>query len=154
MSMGDTEPFVPEEPLFRPGERFHGYCVEKLLGKGGLGAVWLVRHEMLDTLFALKTLDPDVAEEQPEYVKRFVREAKIASKIRHPNLVAVHDAGYDTTKNVYYLVMDYVSGGTLRDAIAFGGARPEKEAVQIILQVASALVAARRFGMVHRDIKP
>ena len=152
--MSDTESFVPKEPLFQPGERFRGYCVEKLLGKGGLGAVWLVRHEMLDTLFALKTLDPDVAEEQPEYVKRFVREAKIASKIRHPNLVAVHDAGYDTEKNVYYLVMDYVSGGTVRDAVAFGGARPEKEAVQIVLQVASALAAARRFGMVHRDIKP
>jgi len=154
MKTGDTESIVPEEPLFQPGEHFRGYCVEKMLGKGGLGSVWLVRHEMLDTLFALKTLDPEMAEDRPEYVKRFVREAKIASKIRHPNLVAVHDAGYDTDKNVYYLVMDYVAGGTLRDAIAFGGARPEKEAVQIILQVASALAAARRFDMVHRDIKP
>jgi len=150
-----TSSFVADdESLFKKDEHFHGYVVDRLLGKGGLGEVWMVRHEMLDTLFALKTLDPDMAEEQPEYVKRFLREAKIASKIRHPNLVAVHDAGYDSAKDIYYLVMDYVSGGTLRDAIAFGGIRSEKDAVQIVLQVASALAAARRFGLVHRDIKP
>ena len=143
-----------EKPLFRNGDYFRGYELERPLGKGGLGAVWLVRHRMLDTLFALKTLDSSVAEERPEFVKRFVREAKIASKIHHPNLVAVHDAGYDAVKDIYYLVMDYVAGGTLRDAIAFGGIRSEKEAVKIVLQVASALAAAQRFGLVHRDIKP
>ena len=57
------------EPIFRQGETFLGYVVERLLGKGGLGTVWLVRHQVLDTLFALKVLDPVVAEEQPEYVK-------------------------------------------------------------------------------------
>jgi len=152
--MSDTPFSAPAPPLFRNGDHFHGYELERPLGKGGLGAVWLVRHRMLDTLFALKTLDSKVAEERPEFVKRFVREAKIASKIRHPNLVAVHDAGYDSVKDIYYLVMDYVAGGTLRDAIAFGGIRSEKDAVKIVLQVASALAAARRFGLVHRDIKP
>ena len=152
--MSDTTLSDAEKPLFQNGDCFHGYELERPLGKGGLGTVWLVRHRMLDTLFALKTLDPKVAEERPEFVKRFVREAKIASKIRHPNLVAVHDAGYDAEKNVYYLVMDYVAGGTVRDAIAFGGIRSEKEAVNIVLQVASALAAARHFGLVHRDIKP
>jgi len=152
--MSDTTLSDAEKPLFQNGDCFHGYELERPLGKGGLGTVWLVRHRMLDTLFALKTLDPKVAEERPEFVKRFVREAKIASKIRHPNLVAVHDAGYDAEKDVYYLVMDYVAGGTVRDAIAFGGIRSEKEAVNIVLQVASALAAARRFGLVHRDIKP
>ena len=152
--MSDTAFSTSEEPLFRKGDHFGGYELERPLGKGGLGAVWLVRHRMLDTLFALKTLDPKVAEERPEFVKRFVREAKIASKIHHPNLVAVHDAGYDAAKDIYYLVMDYVAGGTLRDAIAFGGIRSEKDAVTIVLQVASALAAARRFGLVHRDIKP
>ena len=142
------------EPIFRQGETFLGYVVERLLGKGGLGTVWLVRHQVLDTLFALKVLDPVVAEEQPEYVKRFVREAKLATKIRHPNLVSVHDAGYDLDKHIYFLVMDYVKGDTLRDTIAFGGAQPEKEAVRIILQVADVLAAAQRFGMVHRDLKP
>ena len=100
--------------IFASGERFRGYVVERLLGKGGLGAVYLVRHEMLDTLFALKVLYPDVAQENDSYVKRFVREAKIATRIRHPNLVAVHDCGLDETRGLYYLVMDYVSGGDLR----------------------------------------
>ena len=140
--------------LLRPGDIFHGYKVERQLGKGGLGTVWLVRHLMLDTLFALKILDPHVAEEKPEYVKRFVREAKLATRIRHPNLVAVHDAGHDLAKGVYYLVMDYVQGATLRSMIAFEGMLPEKEAVRIILHVADVLAAAQCFGMVHRDLKP
>ena len=136
------------------GESFHGYVIEKQIGKGGLGTIWLGRHQMLDTLFAIKVLDPEVAEAKPEYVKRFVREAKLATRIRHPNLVAVHDAGYDESRGVYFLVMDYVKGDTLRTTIAFGGAQPEKEAVRIVLQVADVLVAAQRFGMVHRDLKP
>ena len=139
---------------FQPGARIHGYVVERLLGKGGVGAVYLVRHEMLDRFFALKVLDPKMAEEKPEYVKRFVREARLASKIRHPNLVAVHDAGFDEGTDLYYLVMDYVQGSTLRQAIALGGAMDEQKAVSIVSQVASALQAARRFGVVHRDIKP
>ena len=140
--------------VLAPGEEFHGYVVDRQIGAGGLGTVWLARHQMLDTLFAVKVLDPAVAQEQPDYVKRFVREAKLATKIRHPNLVAVHDAGYDAAKGVYFLVMDYVKGDTLRDVIAFGGAQPEREAVRIILQVADVLAAAQCFGMVHRDLKP
>ena len=136
------------------GVRLNGYVIEKRLGQGGLGAVYLARHEVLDTLFALKVLNPRMAEDKPEYVTRFVREAKLASRIRHPNLVAVHDAGYDEKQGVYYLVMDYVQGSTLRQAIALGGAMPCAEAARVILQVASALQAAQRFGMVHRDIKP
>ena len=148
--------FFDEEkgPVLHPGESFHGYVIEKQIGQGGLGSIWLGRHHMLDTLFAIKVLDPEVAEAKPEYVKRFIREAKLATRIRHPNLVAVHDAGYDDARGVYFLVMDYVKGDTLRSTIAFGGAQPEKEAVRIILQVADVLVAAQRFGMVHRDLKP
>ncbi len=141
-------------PLLHPGESFHGYIIEKQIGKGGLGTIWLGRHQMLETLFAIKVLDPEVAAEKPEYVKRFVREAKLATRIRHPNLVAVHDAGYDESRGVYFLVMDYVKGDTLRSTIAFSGAQPEKEAVRIIMQVADVLAAGQRFGMVHRDLKP
>ena len=151
----DGGPFSEEKgPVLHPGESFHGYMIEKQIGQGGLGSIWLGRHRMLDTLFAIKVLDPEVAEAKPEYVKRFVREAKLATRIRHPNLVAVHDAGYDESRGAYFLVMDYVKGDTLRSTIAFGGALPEKEAVRIILQVANVLAAAQRFGMVHRDLKP
>ena len=136
------------------GERFRGYVVERLIGKGGYGAVYKVRHEVMDTPYALKVLDSGVANEKPEYVKRFVREAKLASRLHHPNLVAVHDAGYDEEHGIYYIVMDYVQGSTLREAIALGGAMEEKESVRIVGSVASALDAASPLGMVHRDIKP
>ena len=151
----DGSPFGEAKgTVLHPGESFHGYMIEKQIGQGGLGSIWLGRHHMLETLFAIKVLDPEVAEAKPEYVKRFVREAKLATRIRHPNLVAVHDAGYDESRDVYFLVMDYVKGDTLRSTIAFGGALPEKEAVRIIMQVANVLAAAQRFGMVHRDLKP
>ena len=156
MDMNDSEGLSTDEKpvVFEPGELFHGYIIEKQIGVGGLGTIWLGRHHMLDTLFAIKVLDPEIAKEKPEYVKRFVREAKLATRIRHPNLVAVHDAGYDEARGVYFLVMDYVKGDTLRSAIAFGGVSSEKDAVRIILQVADVLAAAQRFGMVHRDLKP
>ena len=145
---------IPAAGGFKPGERFHGYVVERMLGKGAVGTVYLVRHELLDTLFALKVMDPDLAQNKPESVRRFLREAKLASRIRHPNLVTVHDAGFDNGKGVYYIVMDYIKGGTLRQAIAFGGVMDEKDAVNVVIQVASALEAAQPFGVVHRDIKP
>lgn len=142
------------EDVFTPGEKFRGYVIERLLGNGGLGAVYLVRHELLETHFALKVLFPEVAAENDSYVKRFLREAKIATRIRHPNLVAVHDCGFDAERSLYYLVMDYVSGGDLRQAIAFAGRFEPDRAVEVIVQVASALEAAQRFQVVHRDIKP
>ena len=142
------------EEVFRNGEKFRGYVVERLLGNGSLGAVYLVRHEILDTIYAMKVLFPEVAKENSDYVKRFLREAKIATRIRHPNLVAVHDCGYDEERGLYYLVMDYISGGDLRQALAFAGRFAPDRAVEVVLQVASALDAAQEYHVVHRDIKP
>ena len=143
-----------EERLLDVGEHYRGYVVERLLGKGGVGAVYEVRHEILDAPFAMKVLYPSVAKENPEYVKRFIREAKIAIRIRHPNLVAVHGCGFDEERGLYYLVMDYVTGGDLRTALGFAGTFTPDRAAKIVLQVASALAAAQKFSVVHRDIKP
>lgn len=145
---------VKKPDIFQPGEKFGGYVIEKLLGKGGLGAVYLARHEMLDTLFAIKVLYPDVANQNDNYRKRFLREAKLATRVRHPNLVAVHDCGYDERRRLYYLVMDFVPGGSLRDALAFNGRLEPDRAVKIVLQVIGALQAARPLHLVHRDLKP
>ena len=142
------------DPLFNPGDVFKGYVVERVLGSGASGTVWLVRHEFLDTLFALKTMDAGRGDGSNERAKRFVREAKLASRIKHPNLAEVHDAGYDPERGLYYLVMDYVEGDTLRTAIALGGPMEESHAVDTILQVCDVLALAGRFGMVHRDLKP
>ena len=138
-------------PHLNPGETFKGYVVEKSLGSGANGSVWLVRHEFLDTLFAMKTTD---ASSDEESVKRFIREAKLANRIKHPNLAQVYDAGYDDERGLYYLVMDYVEGETLRTAIALGGPMEENRAIDIILQVCDVLSLGGRFGMVHRDLKP
>ena len=141
-------------PMFNTGDVFKGYVVEKALGSGASGTVWLVRHEFLDTLFAMKTTNSGSDEESEERAKRFIREAKLVSRIRHPNLAEVHDAGYDAERGIYYLVMDYVEGDTLRTAIALGGPMDESRAVNTILQVCDVLSLAGRFGMVHRDLKP
>ena len=151
----DDSGVVSAKPdIFRHGDKFHGYVVERLLGKGGLGAIYLVRHEMLDAYYALKVLYPAVANKNPVFVKRFVREGRIASRVRHRNLVAVHDIGHDVVRDIYYMVMDYVTGGNLRQRLAMGGAMPPKDAVAVVGQIAAALAAANRFGVVHRDIKP
>lgn len=140
--------------MLKSGETFGKYKVERMLGTGGMGAVYLVRHGVLDSLFALKILDADTARKGGDFVTRFIREAKLASNIRHPNLVAVHDAGQDEKTGLYYLVMDYLPGGTLRDRIHDRGRISADEAVCITRQVAAALVTAHERGMVHRDIKP
>lgn len=140
--------------ILNAGENFRGYVVERLLGKGGLCEVYLVRHEMLDKLFALKVLSPNVANVNPEFVTRFVREAKIVAKIRHPNLVQVYDVGYDNARGLYFIVMDYINGWSLRMSVGMGGALKAEEAVRIVAAVAGALAAGEPFGIVHRDIKP
>ena len=142
------------EPQFNPGDSFRGYIIEKSLGSGANGTVWLVRHEFLDTLFALKTTNAGSDEDSEERVKRFIREAKLANRIKHPNLAQVYDAGYDAERGIYYLVMDYVEGDTLRTAIGLGGPMDENRAIDIILQVCDVLSLGGRFGMVHRDLKP
>lgn len=143
-----------KEVIFQSGDKFRGYVVERLLGNGSLGAVYLVKHEILETRFALKVLFPAAVSQNADYVKRFLREAKIMTRVRHQNLVCVHDCGFDEERGLYFLVMDYVSGGDLRQAIAFAGRFEPDRAVEVIIQVARALEAAHEFKIVHRDIKP
>lgn len=152
----EPEAKVPDESveLLQPGQRFRGYVVERPLGRGGLGAVYLARHETLDVYFALKVLFPSVAVRNPEYVRRFTREARLASRIRHPNVVAVHDAGFDEATQLHFMVMDYVTGSSLRLKFAFEGQLAVAEAVRIARCVAEALSAGERLGLVHRDLKP
>lgn len=141
--------------MLHPGETFHGYVIQRCLGQGSAAAVYLAKHEVLDAFFALKILHPSIAaDDDSDFLRRFLREARLAIRVRHPNLVTVHDCGYDTEKGLYYLVMDYVPGSSLRNSIAFEGRLSASQAAAIVAQVASALEAARSFQVVHRDIKP
>ncbi|HWM02875.1 MAG TPA: protein kinase, partial [Actinophytocola sp.] len=109
----------------------------------------------LDRRVAIKVMDARFADDRT-FVDRFEREARSAAKIHHPNVVAVHDQGVDTTPDgdLVYLVMELIDGGTLRDLITARGPLDVPLAIAIMEPVLAALGAAHRAGLVHRDVKP
>ncbi|MBA3790187.1 MAG: serine/threonine protein kinase, partial [Rubrobacter sp.] len=128
------------------------YAVSRLLGSGGMGKVYLARDEDLDRDVALKVLREQYAEDEG-FVERFEREAKSAASLNHLNVVAVYDRGRSEDGS-YYIVMEYVPGGTLKDRVLREGALDPGEAVRVVAQVADALGVAHEAGVVHRDVKP
>jgi serine/threonine-protein kinase len=127
-----------------------GHCViEELLGQGGMARVYRGRQENLDRHVAIKILPPYYAAD-PSFVERFKLEARAMAKLTHPNIVTVHDAGEDGGH--LYIIMEYVSGGTLKQRMVGGLHMPEIQ--RVIREVASALTYAHSQGIVHRDVKP
>ena len=137
--------------MLNPGDRFGDYTVVRLLGRGGKGSVFLLETAE-GVQVAAKILDPETAGDH-ESRKRFVREAELALNVRHPNLVKVYDIGEDPDSGLCYLLMEYVSGGTLADQLR-KGPYSISGAVRVVSQIASVLELARQRGIVHRDIKP
>ncbi len=127
------------------------YVLQGPLGSGGMGKVFLARDRVLERDVALKLLREQYAESD-EFVGRFEREAKAAASLNHPNIVQVYDRGR-AEDGAYYMAMEYVPGGTLKDRILDGPMDPG-EAVRLGGQVADALGAAHGRGIVHRDVKP
>ena len=128
---------------------FPHLAVERLIGQGGMGAVYLARQPALDRPVALKLIRRRA--DDPTFVERFAREARTMAKLAHPNVVAVHESG--EAGGLPYLVMEYVSGPTLRDAMKSRALSPAA-ALAVVRQVCDALEFAHRQGVVHRDIKP
>ncbi|GIX33401.1 MAG: hypothetical protein KatS3mg125_1357 [Lysobacterales bacterium] len=127
-----------------------GYRVVRLLGQGGMAAVYLAIQESLDREVALKVLVPGLAADQ-SFCERFLKEGKITAKLQHPNLVTVHDIGhYGPT---YYLAAEYIPGGSLRERLA-AGPLPVAEALRIAIEIARGLDYAHSKQFVHRDVKP
>ncbi len=123
------------------------------LGRGATGRVFLAHQEGLARRVAVKILDPWLSLE-PEFLTRFKREARAAAALRHENAVGVIDYGRDSSNGLYYIVFEYVAGGTLRERIEREGKINERRALEIALGIAKALDSMDSIGILHRDIKP
>jgi predicted Ser/Thr protein kinase len=128
------------------------YRILRLLGRGGMGAVYLAREEALERLVALKVLDSGREQEEASR-ERFRREARTAAGLSHPNVVPLHDFG-ESRDGLLYLAMGYVHGETLAERLAREGRRPPAEVRRTVAEIADALHYAHRRGVVHRDVKP
>ena len=130
------------------------YKIIKKIGKGGMGVVFLAKHKVMNTYRALKVLPHSVKEDNYDFFERFMREARIASEIRHPNIVGVMDAETDSVKEVSYIVMEFIDGGTLRRILKMQKTLPEVQALLIVKSVAEAMKSIAEHKIIHRDIKP
>lgn len=128
-----------------------GYTLSRLLGRGGMGEVWLAEHATLQRTLALKVLRQDLGRD-PAFVERFLREARAAARISHPGVVMVHDAG--EASGCLYLAMEYMPGGDLRSHITSGRGLPVEQAIDLCLGAADGLQALHGAGLIHRDLKP
>jgi len=131
------------------------YQLERLLGRGGMGAVYLATHLGTERYVALKLITPQFMRNE-EFVARFKREARAAGRLRHPNVVDVTDFGFAHAgqEPVAYLVMEYLDGCTLGDVLVEEKRLPLEWVVDILEQVCSAVHEAHLQGVVHRDLKP
>ena len=131
------------------------YRLERLLGRGGMGAVYLATHLGTERYVALKLITPQFMRNE-EFVARFKREARAAGRLRHPNVVDVTDFGFAHAgaETVAYLVMEYLDGCTLADVLLEEKRLPLEWVVDILEQVCSAVHEAHQQGIVHRDLKP
>ncbi len=140
--------------LLAPGTIIGNARIIKELGRGGMAVVYRGQHTALDIAVAVKVLSCSIDEVDPEYSERFLREAKYAAQIKHDNVVGVMDAGHDAANNCHYIILEYVSAGTVADVLRDGNAIDEENAIKIGIAVASALEVAAKHNIVHRDIKP
>jgi serine/threonine protein kinase/tetratricopeptide (TPR) repeat protein len=140
---------LPHSPM--DPERISHYRVDRLLGVGGMGEVYLAEDSTLRRKVALKLL-PERFAEDPERVRRFQREARAASALNHPNVVTIYEVGQ--AENRHYIATEFIDGRTLRDRILSTQPVSIVEMLDVSIGVASALSAAHEAGIVHRDIKP
>jgi predicted Ser/Thr protein kinase len=129
------------------------YRIQRLLGKGGMGAVYLADDEVLHELVALKVISSAFSSDEAALVARFRREASAARKVSSPSVIRIHDLG-EARAGLLYLSMEYFAGRTLTELIAQRGVVPMKDVQDILQQICNGLEAAHQAGVIHRDLKP
>ncbi|MAB80875.1 MAG: hypothetical protein CMJ89_16130 [Planctomycetes bacterium] len=144
----------PPEPSPRPQDlpdRIGGYRIDRLLGRGGAGKVYLALQESLNRPVALKVLAPKYAADKA-FIARFQSEARAAAALSHSNVVVVHDVGEAEGQN--FLSMEFMPGGSLEQRLAAAGPLPWRQVLDFLADAASGLMYAEARGICHRDIKP
>lgn len=154
-SLSAPPPPLPATPVAgdtptMPG-RIGKYSIRGVLGKGGMGVVYLGHDPLIDRDVAIKVLSREISQDEG-VLRRFLAEAKAAGKLHHPNTVAIYDVGEDN--GLYYLVMERIHGGSAEDELSRHGRLPWARATQIIAGACRGLAYAHHEGLVHRDIKP
>ena len=127
------------------------YEIFEQLGGGGMALVYKARCTLLNRVVTVKILRPEFTGDE-EFVERFRREAQSVAKLSHPNIVSVYDVGEED--GIYYIIMEFIDGCTLKDIIREKGRLPVNEAVDIAGQICRGIGHAHENGIVHRDIKP
>ena len=135
-----------------PNQQLSEYRIERILGRGAFGTVYLAHDNLLDRPVAIKELTLTAQTDEVAF-KRFLQEARAAGSLNHPHVVTVY-ALKVVEPNVYYVVMEYLAGGSLRGLLDERGPLPVEEAVRIAADVCEGLAAAHAKGIVHRDVKP
>ena len=143
---------VELDQLLLPGQVLDIYQCEKMLGRGGMGVVYLARNTSLQRLCALKLLSPRRLQTDIDYVARFANEGRAAAALVHPNVVTTHAIG--RVDDFHFLEMEYVAGGSLQREIDLQGGIGPIRATTMAVGIASGLSLAHRLGIIHRDLKP
>jgi serine/threonine-protein kinase len=153
-TVGETSANRPTEPRSEslPGRQIGNYRLISLIGKGGMGEVYLAEHTLLMRRCAIKLIRPDRARD-PQVVARFEREVRMTARLSHRNIVHTFDSGRTADGTLYY-VMEYLSGSTLDDIVEQQGPQSAGRVVHLLRQASRALQHAHAIGLVHRDIKP
>ena len=129
------------------------YEILQEAGNGGMATVYKAKDHVLNRFVAVKVLKDEYTTDA-DFIKRFNTEAQSAASLSHPNIVSIFDVGHEEENNLYYIVMELIKGKTLKEIITKDGALSWKWAVNIAMQIASALELAHKTGIIHRDIKP
>jgi eukaryotic-like serine/threonine-protein kinase len=135
----------------RSGQQIPGYKIISKLGAGAMGAVYKARQLSLDRLVAIKVL-PKKFSESKQFIERFYAEGRAAAQLNHPNIVQAYDVG--KAAEFHFFVMEMVDGRTVYDDIVKHKRYPEKDAIEIAIQMSEALLHAHEKGLIHRDVKP